>query len=483
MKERPNIVLICADQWRGDCLSIDGHPAVHTPYLDQMALGGCRFTSAYSSVPSCIAARAALFTGLSQRTHGRVGYRDGVEWNYDTTLAGEFTRHGYQTQAIGKMHVYPERKQLGFQNVILHDGHLHFPRRQSHRHLDIYDDYIPWLREKLGDPSAEYFDHGLNCNSFAVRPWDKDENLHPTNFIVSQGIDFLRRRDPTKPFFLYLSFHRPHPPLDPPDWALRQYLGMELPSPPVGDWNKIWEKLDNKWDPALTRGKIRPDILRRAQAGYYGLITHIDHQINRFMESLDDWGLDNTWVCFTSDHGELLGDHHLFRKVFPYEGSSRIPLILKWPAGNNSIKNGSVFKQVAELRDVMPTLLECAGLPIPESVEGKSLLPAAQGKNMNWREYIHGEHQYYGMTPHWLTDGKEKYIWCSDTGIEQLFDLENDPQELRDLAASGEKPDRVAFWRSKLVGELTGREEGFVENGALKPGQQPKTCLNHILPK
>ena len=115
MSDRPNIVLICTDQWRGDCLSIAGHPVVHTPYLDQMALDGVRFTRAYSATPTCIPARAGLYTGQTPRTHGRVGYQDGVPWVYETTLAGELTKAGYQTQAVGKMHVYPERNLVGIE--------------------------------------------------------------------------------------------------------------------------------------------------------------------------------------------------------------------------------------------------------------------------------------------------------------------------------------------------------------------------------
>ena len=170
--QRPNVILICVDQWRGDALSIAGHPVVHTPYLDQLCLGGARFTRAYTATPSCIPARAALMTGLSQERHGRVGYRDGVPWDYEATgptLAGEFTRHGYQTQAIGKMHVFPERTQLGFQNVLLHDGFLHYARNRE-RDAGLTDDYLPWLRERFG-PDADYFDHGVNCNSL-VSPTD-----------------------------------------------------------------------------------------------------------------------------------------------------------------------------------------------------------------------------------------------------------------------------------------------------------------------
>src|SRR5580698_5856709 len=139
--QQPNVILICVDQWRGDCLGITGHPVVKTPYLDQLATEGSCFTRAYTATPSCIAARAALYTGLSQRAHGRVGYQDGVPWNYPVTIASEFTRHGYQTQAVGKLHVYPERSQTGFQNVVLHDGYMHFGRAVDHQ-PEMLDDYL-----------------------------------------------------------------------------------------------------------------------------------------------------------------------------------------------------------------------------------------------------------------------------------------------------------------------------------------------------
>jgi len=478
MTERPNVVLICVDQWRGDCLSHAGHPVVHTPWLDELANSGASFTRAYSAVPSCIAARAALFTGLSQRSHGRIGYRDGVPWDYPVTLAGEFTRHGYQTQAVGKMHVYPERSQLGFQNVILHDGYLHFARRRD-RDVALVDDYLPWLRERYGS-DADYFDHGLNCNSYVARPWDKPEHLHPTNYVVTQGLEFLRRRDPRKPFFLVLSFHRPHPPYDPPAWAFEQYLEAEMPDVPVGDWVDLYAAHDQPFRPDALRSRVAPHVLRRARAGYYGHMTHIDHQVNRFLEVLQEHGLrGNTFVCFVSDHGEMLGDHHLFRKCYPYEGSARVPLILAGPKAAG-LRAGARPAPVVELRDVMPTLLDCAGLPIPASLEGRSLLPFARGESPPWRECLHGEHTAFGGSIHWLTDGHEKYVWLSSSGREQLFDLGDDPREVHDLAQRPDSAARVAHWRNRLVQELTGREEGFTDGARLIPGRPVTACLSSL---
>ena len=478
MSDRPNVVLIVTDQWRGDCLSIDDHPVVHTPFLDQMALRGAHFRHAYTACPSCIAARAGLYTGLSPRSHGRVGYRDGVPWNYPVTLAGEFTRHGYQTQAVGKMHVYPERSQLGFQNVILHDGFLHYARRH-HEDLTRVDDYIPWARQILGR-DVDYFEHGVDCNSWVARPWDKDEYLHPTNFVVTQSIDFLRRRDPRKPFFLYMSFHRPHPPYDPPAWAFEQYVGREMPAPPVGDWVDLHAEYAQPRDPSGYVGDIDPHVLQRARAGYYGHMTHIDHQIYRFIEALRVYNVfDNTYFIFTADHGEMLGDHHMFRKAYAYEGAARVPFILAGPR-DSGIVRGGVYDQVVELRDVMPTLLACAGLPVPDSVEGRSVLPLAQGAEPAWRDYIHGEHTVFGQSMQWVTDGHEKFVWLSGSGHEQFFDLDADPQELHDLARDPAAAERVAHWRQALIAELAGREEGFTDGQRLIAGRPVSPVLAHL---
>jgi len=475
-----NIILICVDQWRGDCLSIDNHPVVQTPYLDGLALDGVRFRRAYSATPSCIAARAALFTGLGQRTHGRVGYQDGVPWNYPTTIASEFTRHGYQTQAVGKMHVYPERSQMGFQNVILHDGYMHFGRRRDRGDIGLFDDYVPWLRRETHRPEADYFEHGVNCNSVVARPWDKEEYLHPTNWVVHQAIDFLRRRDPRKPFFLFMSFHRPHPPYDPPAWAFEMYRDRAMPEVPVGDWARVYAAQSDPRRADGWAGPIDPRVLQRARAGYYGHMTHIDHQINRFLEVLHDFRQNqNSWICFVSDHGEMMGDHHLFRKGYPYEGSARVPLILKGPAGAK-LQGGSACDGVTELRDIMPTLLDCAGLPVPPSVEGQSLLPMARGQTNQVREYLHGEHALHGQSIHWITNARDKYVWHSANGQELLFDMVNDPQELHNLAAKPRAARRLANCRKHLIQALKGREEGYSDGQRLILGRPERAVLAHV---
>ena len=477
--ERPNVLLVCVDQWRRDCLSIDGHPVVETPYLDELALNGVRFTRAYAATPTCIPARATLLTGLNQHHTGRIGYKDGVPWDYPVTVASAFTDAGYQTEAIGKLHVYPERSQMGFQHVQLHDGFLHYERRAA-RNYAMLDDYVPWLQRELGH-GTDYVDHGIDVTGVTARPWDKPEHTHPSNWIATRAIDFFRRRDTRKPFFLYLGFHRPHPPYDPPRWAFEQYVNQEMPNPCIGDWTSM---LDPYREDALHESHVARyprKVIDRAKAGYYGHITHIDHQINRVLEHLRQYGQhENTWVCFVSDHGEMLGDHHLYRKGYPYEGSSGVPLILSGPP-HSTLPRGTTCDAVVELRDIMPTLLDCAGIEPPGEIDGVSVLPLARGERNSVREWLHGEHMLLGQTVQWVTDGHHKYVWWSQDGHEQLFDMDADPDECYDLATNPDWADIVAGCRSRLIAALAGREDGHSDGSQLLPGRPVSPILPSIL--
>ena len=308
MSERPNIVLIVVDQWRGDALGCAGHPAAQTPHLDRLAQEGIRFSNAYTATPSCIPARAALLTGLDQRHHGRVGYRDGVPWDYPVTLGSVFANAGYHTQVVGKMHVYPARSLMGFHNIVLHDGYLHFDRQRAPV-LNYNDDYLNELRGRHG-PAADYIDSGIGCNGYVVSPWPYDLMLHPTAWVTTKAIDFLRRRDPTKPFLLKLSYHRPHPPLDPPQAYLDIYRDLPLPPPPEGDWLNRDDLPSNdqlRTSPESPSQRLSATLRDQARRAYYAQCTFIDHQINRLITALVEarvW--ENTAVVFVSDHGGVV---------------------------------------------------------------------------------------------------------------------------------------------------------------------------------
>ena len=473
MRERPNIVMIIVDQWRGDCAGILGNPFVDTPNLDRIFSNGTVFSQAYSAVPSCIAARASLLTGMAPKNHGRVGYQDRVPWNYPNTLPGKLAEAGYHTHCVGKMHVFPARNLMGFHSVELHDGYLHNERcRGSH---DMLDDYLPWLREHCG-AQADITDAGVGCNGYSVSPWPYEERYHPTNWVTSRSIDFLRRRDPGKPFFLKVSYHRPHPPLDPPKNYLDRYLNRELPPLSLGDWVDPNQKIgERNIDSPVPTDEKQVDLARRA---YYAQLTHIDCQLNRLIHALNEHGLlDNTMLLFVSDHGEMLYDHRRVAKSLPYSASAKIPMMIKLP---DSWKADSVAEAdvPAELRDIMPTLLEAAGAEIPETVDGISLLPYCKGEKTYDREYIHGEHAAGQNSNHWITNGKEMYVWYSQTGEEQLFDIRKDPCNMENLA--NKKPERLEYLRGCLIKELTNREENYVMNGKLVSGVKPRSILSFL---
>lgn len=469
MKTKPNILLIMTDQMRGDCLGIAGHPDVKTPYLDDLAAKGTLFPNAYTAVPSCIAARCGLHTGLTPEHHGRVGYKDCVDWNYDTTLAGELTKAGYYTQCVGKMHVHPLRNNMGFQHIELHDGYLGAYRSSNMPYCEnqaVADDYFYWLKSELG-MNRDITDTGLEVNSFVARPWPYEEKYHPTNWVTDRSIDFLRRRDRSKPFFLMSSYVRPHPPFDAPQCFFDMYRDRELTPPAMGEWADM-ERLSQKgrfFD--SDTGPIDDEEMRLAQIGYYACLSHLDNQIGRLIISLGEDGcLDNTIIIFCADHGELLGDHHTYRKIRPYQGSIQVPMIV----AHSSLRQG-VCDQLVELRDILPTALEIAEFPIPECVDGLSML------HENSREYLHGEHSGGDIGNHYIVTKTDKFCWFSFSGKEQYFDLANDPHELHDGVNDAQYKDRIDYLRNLLIHELENREEGYSDGNQLIAGREQRSVL------
>lgn len=481
MDSRPNIVLIITDQHRGDALGIDGHPVVQTPYLDQLAASGARFRRAYSACPVCVPARRTLMSGRKPASHG-------VTMNYDTWLDGPtlpsiLSEAGYQTHLCGKLHLWPHRAAYGFQSADWADS--------PHGRHETDDDYQVFLRANGATMPMAGVAHGQSYNGWAARPWHLPEELHFTNWATSAAMRFLDRRDPTRPFFLNVSYHQPHQPVTPPQAYWDRYINAKLPEPVVGDWARVFDEPQIGQPVASWRTQLTPAQQRQFQAGYYGCINHIDDQIGRLLVALPK----NTVILFVSDHGEMLGDHQWIRKRTPYEGSARVPFIINLPA-SLGIGGGQVRDEPVELMDVLPTLAEIAGADAPAGIDGRSLLPLLRGDDGAWRDYLHGEcaevpSMNSGM--HYLTDGKTKYVRYPGTGREELFDLEHDPRELVNLLdpVSGDRSasgvattvaatavDLLEQWRARLVAELADRPEGFVRDGKLAvTGGRAPFCL------
>jgi len=453
-----NIILILCDQMRGDCVGAGGNNQIQTPNLDDLASRGTIFSHAYSSVPSCIPARALLWTGQSQWHAGLLGMGRGqgqMPDDYPHTIAGELTRAGYRTHMVGKGHFHPQRSLMGFESTELDE---------SGRMPD--SDYRQWFRAHAPE-GVTPDDHGVDWNSWHARPWHTDERLHPTSWTMSRALAFLENRDKSKPFFLNISFARPHSPYVPPEYYFHLHRPDDIPPPFVGEWAAIHAdarpaKNRNAW-----RGKMTAQQIQRARSGYYGEIAFVDAQIGRLMNWLqrcDHDAFNNTLFIFTSDHGDMQGDHNLWRKTYAYEGSSRVPFILVSPRGSKRPE----VKEVIELRDIMPTVLEAAGVPVPETVDGRSLLPLLERPSNDWRKYIHGEHcTCYSeeQEMQYVTDGNRKLIWFPRLQSEQFFDLEIDPGECRNLIDDPGRQKEIGQWRNYMVAELEARDCGWVKNG------------------
>jgi arylsulfatase len=466
---RPNLILITTNQHRGDCLGCEGHPVLQTPYLDELAEDGARFSRAYSAVPSSLPARMAILTGMDQWNHGRLASGGDDPLLFPATLPGELARSGYQTQAVGKMYFVPERCQYGFHHMLLDEG----GRRLSPGFKSDYDRWLETMRREPVGPD----DHGLDWNSWVARPSHLPEHLHPTAWATGEAIWFLRQRDTTRPFFLWLSFSRPHPPLDPPAYYFDLYARSPyIPKPVTGEWSVEFNRTVANVNAPFSHRSERD--IHLARAAYYGNITFIDHQIGRVLTELlrnhrETW--DNTLVLFASDHGEMLGDHHHWRKTYAYEPSVRVPCLMRYPT-HWKLPRNQVIQQPVELRDIMPTLLDAAEIPVPKSVDGMSLLALADGKTAGWRDWVMGEHTYsygwdwnYGMQ--YITDGREKYVWFHAADRERFFHLDKDPGERNDLSKDPDSQERIAVWRQRLAeanelrGDPRGKEGRLVSQG------------------
>ncbi len=446
---KPNVLLINVDHWSASLMGCAGHNTIMTPTLDQLARDGVRFNNFFSTCPVCIPARRSLMTGMSPKSHGDRVYTDYLELPPVTTLAQAFRDNGYQAYAVGKLHVYPQRDRIGFDDVILCE--------EARYYLGAVDDYQTWLAEH-GYLGREYA-HAMGNNEYYTRPWHLPEEAHNTSWATAQMIKTIKRRNPNKPAFYYVSYIHPHPPLVPLQVYLDMYDDVEIPEPIVGDWVN-----DNcpllKSVSALT-GKYTPRDIARARKAFYAQCTHIDAQIRLIIGTLREEGmLENTIIGFTSDHGDMLFDHNLQAKRCFYQNSANVPFILSGkPLGEHAAlgkENGSL----GCLEDIYPTLMGLCGLETPDTVEGINLLTER-------RELLFGEITNGPSATRMATDGRFKLIYYPYGNVRQLFDLQNDPREMKNIINDAGCAEVLKKLTEYLIANLNGGDEVWARDGEL----------------
>lgn len=459
--DAPHIIMIIADQHRGDALGCAGNKAIITPNLDALASDGNLFSNGYSSTPSSTPARAGLLTGMSPWRHGMLGYGNVAE-HYPCEMPQMLRDLGYMTLGIGKMHWRPQTALHGFHATILDASN----RRES---TYFISDYHRWFyTQAFGtNPDAT----GLGWNDHAARPYALPERLHPTQWTGDVAVETIKNYATDAPLFLKVSFARPHSPYDPPQRILDKYDGVEIPLPAHAAWSDgVGAGVDPMKDKIAPFGNFGDAYAVNTRRHYYAAITFIDEQVGRIVEELKKRGMyDNALICYVSDHGDMMGDHNHWRKTYAYEGSAAIPYIMKFPQQTSkAVTQGENIENPVELRDLLPTFLALNGVKQPTEMDGMSITTLVENKRPQWRKYIDLEHSTcYSEQNYWcaLTDGKIKYVWFFNDGSEQLFDLERDPHETRDLVADKRYVSQLKELRRALADHLAERGEEWSKNG------------------
>lgn len=447
------MLFVSVDQWPASLMGVAGHPDIETPTLDSLAAIGTRFTRAYAECPICIPARRSMMTGTSPRKHGDREFQTALPMPANLpTLASCFGAAGYQSFAVGKLHVYPQRDRIGFDDALIAE--------EGRSHLGAVDDYEIFLADR-GHAGAQFL-HGMGNNEYAWRTWHLAEELHVTNWTTFAAARTIKRRDPTRPALWHVSYTHPHPPIVPLASYFERYRDRAVALPPVADWAS---------DPATMPHALRaarqywPQLKPATHAdmlrAFYAQCTHIDHQLRLLIGTLrEEEILDNTVILLTGDHGDMLGAHGLYAKRLMYEGSAAIPMILVGTASDTALV-GRVDDRLVGLQDVMPTLLGMCGLPVPESCEGRSMVGWSR------RETLYCESLLGKKATRMVHDGRHKLIWYPAGNRFQLFDVANDPGELHDRADDPAFGAVCAHLKNVLQGELYGADLEFVRDGRL----------------
>ena len=468
--DRPNILLITSDQQHWSMLGVH-RPALKTPHLDRLGAQGTRFDRAYCPNPTCTPTRASLITGLYPSQHG--AYSLGTKLPEDVpTLGALLQPAGYDCALIGKAHfqplhstpqypsieAYPTLQDLGFWRRFNGPwyGFNHVELARNHTdEAHVGQHYAVWLEQQGAANWRDWFRPPTGNTPAQTHRWNIPERFHYNTWITERASARLEERGADgRPFFLWASYFDPHPSyLVPEPWAsLYPPDSVELPPQGLDDetrWPELMRRCRAEGTPSfreweepagsLIHGALNqrfdPVALQKDIAIYHGMTSMLDHYIGRLLARLDALGLaENTLVVFTSDHGHYFGQHGLTQKgPFHFEDGIRVPLIVRWPG---RVPEGRVSSALQSLVDFAPTFLAAAGEPVPERMSGRSQLAAWAGDDTAARTHVMVENRHQPTRLNlrtYLTARHKLTLWNNPPDDGELYDLEHDPEERRNL--------------------------------------------------
>jgi arylsulfatase len=457
---KPNVLWICSDQQRFDTLGCYGNPFVRTPHLDRLAARGTRFDNAFSQSPVCTPSRAAFLTGRYPRTCR--ARQNGADIPADEVLVTRLLADaGYVCGLSGKLHLSacnPAVCQTMERRI--DDGYSDFHwSHHSGGGWGTHNEYWKWLEDK-----GARFEARPHPDSRFVQ-LGPPAHLHQTTWCAEKACEFMAARaQDGRPWLFSVNMFDPHHAFDAPEEYLARYLECldEIPLPNYVegelDDKPWWQRYDHQGayghGAGFSYDEMTPTDHRMVRASYWAMCDLIDDQVGRMLDTLEQTGqMEDTIVLFTSDHGEMLGDHGIYLKgPFFYECAIHVPLIVAWPGQIAARQSGALV----ELTDLPQTLLDAAGLPHHPGMQGRSLWPLLTGRvgAGHHRDDVYCE--YYNAMP-WHRDptaqatmvrtGQFKLVVDHSTGCGELYDLENDPAETHnrwdDPAAAQVKSDML----------------------------------------
>lgn len=476
-RSRPNIIFICTDQQRFDSLGCYGNEHAVTPTLDQLANDGVLFENCYVQSPVCSPSRASLLTGRYVHAHGL--------WANGVTLPSHlplFTKtlanSGYDCGLVGKWHL--SACYGGRTEPRLDDGFRVFEWAHDPTHGSPQNAYHRWLEAEHPELYARAIAGGPGRPAHEPVHFDTmPTETHYSHWVGERSISFLRdERDAAQPFFLWVNFFDPHHPFVAPQEYLDRFDVDSLP-PPIGSPDDLATKPEilveahRKSYAGAARGfaEYTPDEIRQIIRANYAMVSLIDDEVGRILSAVDEIGASrDTLVIFTSDHGEMQGDHGILLKgPMMYEGAVRVPLIMRWPG---VLPAGQRVNALVQWLDLNATMLEAAGAePLPGN-QGASLMPLARGEpdafERGWAlgEYRDSGHPYEPpVHTTMLRSGAYKLVVfhgepaTARTRTGELYDLSQDPAETNNLWDSAEHAAVRAQLQEKLLDVLVATED------------------------